>query len=156
MIAIRLSELVYVVPIGRLALGGWTCLTRTSFMPHHSAAVGRAWADLAPNMQLLMLRFMQVIGALHLALAAGLASVARFVFPRRPRAVAGFVSAIVGGFYVAAIFVVRRLDELTDASPPMTGLYLSFGAIAVALILAWLTRPVADRPPASFGAGSRS
>lgn len=43
-------------------------LVRSEFMPYHSLATARAWQDIDPAMQLLLLALMRVIGATSLGL----------------------------------------------------------------------------------------
>lgn len=46
-------------------------LARSTFMPYHEVAAGRAWTEVDPGMQLLLLALIKVVGAASLALAVG-------------------------------------------------------------------------------------
>jgi hypothetical protein len=117
---------------------GSTYLLRGSFMPYHSAALGRQWAEVEPALQTLLGALMDVAGAGWIGI--GVATLVLVAVPMRRGERWGrlLIPALFLIFYVPTLLATIAVLNGTPATPPWYG-----NAIAC---LATLAGVVTDAP----------
>jgi hypothetical protein len=117
---------------------GLTYLFRAEFMPYHATALGMGWADLAPEVQALLLALMDVAGAgwAVTGFLVGLLLAVPF------RAGAVWARWTIPGalvlLYVPILLATLSVAAETPASPPWYG---NAAAVVATLIGLLLDRP---------------
>lgn len=131
----------YVVAFACFAISGLILLafavaylTRKEFMPYHREAVGKAWSELDPRIQVLLIGLMRAAGGMMLT--AGIAYAFILFIPFRvgepwapyALAIAGFAACLTG------IFAMSYVKKHTGAHPPVAGSYVALVLSVVGLI----------------------
>ena len=122
---------------------GLTYLFRTSFMPYHSEALGRSWAQVDPNLQVLFGALMDVAGAGWIAM--GTATLVLVAVPMRRGELWGrlLIPALFLAFYVPTLLATLAVWDGTPATPPWYGNATACVATVagVAADAPWRSRP---------------
>ena len=100
-----------------LVLGG-IYLFRDSFMPYHAAALGRAWDELGPEMQVLLKALMEAAAGGWLALGALVLLLVAFPIRRGERWARLAAPAAILLFYVPNLLATLSVLNATPATPP--------------------------------------
>lgn len=107
---------------------GVVYMLRTEFMPYHAVAVGMPWAEVPPNVKVLILTLIKAVGGTTLALAIAFYAILFLAF-RQDMRWAIYAMALLGLVQSAATFYSMGYAALnTPANPP-------FWAPAVGLLL---------------------
>ena len=131
----RFVLLLYsVVGIVSIAMGALYLLA-PRFMPYHAVAIGRDWAALSDNEQVLFRALLDVAGAGWLAL--GVAVIWLVIVPvrRGERWARLVVPCLLLIFYVPTLLATLSVLENTPASPPWWGNLVALAATVAAFIL---------------------
>ena len=130
-----IAWLLYAVTALAAVAIGATYLFRTSFMPYHSAALGKSWNELDAGSQLLIKGLMEVAAGGELAL--GLLVLVLIYFPiRRGERWARFTAPIaLLLFYVPALLATLSVDQNTPASSPWQPLAIACGLVIVGFLM---------------------
>jgi hypothetical protein len=144
-----IASLLYgVTALAAVAIGA-TYLFRTSFMPYHSAALGKSWSELDAASQVLIKGLMEVAAGGEIAL--GLLVLVLIYFPiRREERWARFTTPMaLLLFYVPALLATLSVDQGTPASSPWQPLAIACGLVTVGFFVdtPWSGAP--GRPPSS-------
>ena len=117
---------------------GLTYLLRKQFMPYHAVALGKNWAEVPKEVQILVLALMRAVAGGALAVAV-LGSIVLLI-PFQAGAVWAFWAVPLGSFVLSAgsLFAMRLVAANTPAKPPYKPILVAvaLGIIGLALSLA--------------------
>ena len=109
-------------------------LTRPQFMPYHSLALGKSWAEVEPNVQTLILALMRVAGGGFLTAGLTIVILLAIPFQAQSRWAIYTIPAIAlitsgGSFY--ATYLVR---SNTPGNPPFKLSLLTIGLAIIGFV----------------------
>lgn len=136
----KIALMIYLVLGLGLMVFGVVYLTATEFMPYHSEAIQKEWADLEANAQGLFLGFLKGLGGG--AFIAGVAITAMSWLSLRGTAApySMLLPVVCVGYFSVLGYAIHTVSILTPATPP---LYLAVLGISLAVIgaaLLWINR----------------
>jgi hypothetical protein len=148
-----IASLLYAVAALATVAIGATYLFRTSFMPYHSAAHGKAWNELDAGSQVLIKGLMEVAAGGEIAL--GLLVLVLIYLPiRRGERWARFTTPIaLLFFYVPALLATLSVHQNTPVSSPWQPLAIACGLVTLGFLIDTPrsgeqgTPPVSGAPP---------
>ncbi len=123
-----------------LIVFGVAYLTATEFMPYHSDAIQKEWADLEANARGLFLGFLKGLGGG--ALIAGISTTAMSWLSLRG-AVAPYsvlLPVVCVGYFSVLGYATITVSNLTPATPPVYLVVLAGGVSVIAASLLWIGR----------------
>ena len=107
-----------------IALSGVIYLFRTEFMPYHSVALGKSWAEIERALQILLLAFMKGFGGACLATAVAMGILLMIPF-RKGAFWARWAIPVVGLVAnLPTLYATLSVGLNTPATPPWIGVLL--------------------------------
>jgi len=111
-------------------------LFRGEFMPYHSVAVGRSWAEVDPAMQVLVLALMRVSGGGWLALSFALIFFSILTY-RRNNIKLDLAGLIIGwSILIPTLYATLYIRSHSPADPPWIAAALAIAVLGIGFILA--------------------
>jgi len=122
-------------------------LFRGEFMPYHSIAVGRNWAEVDPAMQVLILALMRVSGGGWLALSFALVFFSILTY-RRNDIKLDLAGLIIGwAILIPTLYATLYVRSHSPADPPWIAAALAIAVLGAAFILAIIKNSKIKRKP---------
>lgn len=137
-IALQISFLCYSVTAMLSILFGSIYLTRSKFMPYHAVALGKQWADLEQEFQILLLALMRVAGGGLLATGIGVILLLFAYLSAEARWTLVIIPTISLITSLSSFYATCLVSTRTPGSPPMTLTLFSIGLILAGLILSFI------------------
>ena len=111
-------------------------LFRNEFMPYHSVAVGKSWAEVDPVMQVLILALMRVSGGGWLALSFALIFFSILTY-RRNNIKLDLAGLIIGwSILIPTLYATLYVRSHSPADPPWIAAALAIAVLGIGFILA--------------------
>ena len=138
------------IPYGIVAIVsavlGCIYLFRGRFMPYHAEALGLEWADVEPDLQVLLTALMQVAGAGWLALAVALGALLRWPFRGGALWARLTIPALIVTFYLPTFVATISVSLNTPATAPWYGNLASLIAAMIGVLLDFALAHPANSP----------
>lgn len=136
----RLLKIVIMISYQIVALLGlgfaYMYLFRGEFMPYHSIAVGRSWAEVDPAMQVLILALMRVSGGGWLALSFALVFFSILTY-RRNNIKLDFAGLVIGwAILIPTLYATLYVRANSPADPPWYAAAVAIAVLGIGFILA--------------------
>lgn len=118
-----------------LAIVGLFYLFQSQFMPYHSIAVGKNWAEVDPAFQILLLALIRVFGGANMATSVAMGIILFIPFKQGIRWARWAVPVIGLVAELPALYATLSVTLNTPATPPWIGVVLIIILLTVGLIL---------------------